>query len=522
MSRKAALYLRSSKDRSDVSIEAQRKALLAMAAERGLTVLKEYADVVESAKSEYRPAFQQLITDLRQRDRPWQVILMIDHSRLSRQPYVGHVFRYECQRQGVEVLFQMFPELDPISKIILDSTLDAMSVVHSIMSKQKGLAGMAENVHRGFRAGGRAPRGYRLKHLETDAIRDGVPVMKSVLEPSLDAPLVTRYLSARARGIPRSVAARELGIRWSPSSLIGMEWNALTYAGHTVWNRHNETRPEGGYVGKQKMRDREDWHIHRGTHPALITDEEAERLLDQLANSQIGVAVSAAKRGVSPHLLTGVLQSTDGRMWEGWKDRYRVKAAPGLPGKSLPKSAIEGAIVEQITQTLHSEEFARTLLRYARRQPKQKDTTSPRLRRSIAHIGAQIAKTLDLALKLQDPAPALRKVDELEAQRRALQDELETAERERLARAALREITPEQIRELTRGLAEELQSAEQPRLKTIVRTAVDRIVLDPVTLECRVRYRIPVERTLSMASPWRCVRWGTLIAEDFFRIPVAA
>jgi len=54
-------------------------------------------------------------------------------------------------------------------------------------------------------------------------------------------------------------------------SLIGVEWNALTYAGHTVWNRH---APNGGGT---KMRPRSSWQMTRDTHEALISDAEAER-----------------------------------------------------------------------------------------------------------------------------------------------------------------------------------------------------------------------------------------------------
>jgi hypothetical protein len=50
-----------------------------------------------------------------------------------------------------------------------------MDEVHSMLSREKGLAGMAENVRRGHRAGGRAPIGYRLERIETGAIRDGAP-----------------------------------------------------------------------------------------------------------------------------------------------------------------------------------------------------------------------------------------------------------------------------------------------------------------------------------------------------------
>lgn len=521
--RRTVLYLRSSKDRSDVSIDTQRKDLLRVAQERDLLVIKEFADVVESAKSEYRPAFQELIVELGRPGRAWSVILMIDHSRLSRQPYVGHGFRYECAKRGVEVIFGMFPELDPVTQIFLDNGMDAVAVTHSLISKQKGLAGMAMNVSRGWRAGGRAPRGYRLAHVTTGAVREGAPVMKSILELGSDAQLIRRYLQGRANRIPRCKLMRDLGLDWSASTLVAIEWNAMTYAGHTVWNRHNETRPEGGYLNSKKMRARSEWHIKRDTHPALITDAEAEILLAALENSHVGRAVSDARRSISPYLLTGVLTAPDGRRWEGWRDRYRLKGGQSLCGRYVHQHAVDEAVVGQIQVDFGSEGFVEALVREARQAGGGRPTHPARNQHAeVVALNAQIAKTMDLAIALDSPAPALRKINELEARRTQLADEIARIEQEQALQAALSQITPAHVRALVHSLADELAAAEQPRLKGILHSAVDRILLDPQTLECRISYRIPLERTLDMASPRECGSWGILRAESIVRGLVAA
>jgi site-specific DNA recombinase len=62
---RSVLYMRSSKDRSDVSIDAQRRALCELAHTRGIAVVGEYADAVESGKDDNRPGFQALLQDLR-------------------------------------------------------------------------------------------------------------------------------------------------------------------------------------------------------------------------------------------------------------------------------------------------------------------------------------------------------------------------------------------------------------------------------------------------------------------------
>ena len=132
-------------------------------------------------------------------------------------------------------------------------------------------------------------------------------------------------------------------------------------------------------------------------------------------------------------------------------------------------------------------------------------------------LNAQIAKAMDMALQLATPGPALRKVDELEARRGQLVDELARLEQEQALQAALSQITPDHVRGLVHGLADEITAAERPRLKGIISSAVDRVMLDPLTLDCRIHYRIPLERTLALASPRGSVGWGVLRAESIVR-----
>lgn len=161
--RKCAIYLRSSKDRTDVSIDAQRRELQELALSRKLTVTEEFTDAVESGKDANRPGFQSLIRQINNKSRQWDVVMMVDTSRLARNQYIAHSFMHECGKRGIEVVFAKTPELDGVTGIILPAVLHAMDQVHSFMSKEKGLAGMAENVRQGFRAGGRAPYGYKLE-----------------------------------------------------------------------------------------------------------------------------------------------------------------------------------------------------------------------------------------------------------------------------------------------------------------------------------------------------------------------
>lgn len=496
---KTAIYLRSSKDRSDVSIASQRRELQTLALSRNLQIVREYTDIVESAKSEFRPGFQELLRDLKAQDRVWTALLMTDTSRLSRGRYVAQVFKHEARKRGVAIIYSKVPEVDPISAVILDSVLEAMDEVHSLMSKEKGLAGMAENTRQGYRAGGRAPHGYCLVIIETDAIREGKPVTKTRLQPDGNAGKVARYLKARAAGLPRRRAREDTGISLPDTTLISMEWNALTYAGHNVWNKTNERIPGAGYKGNTKMRPRSDWVIQENTHPALITTDEAEAILQHLATS----TRSQARRTPASYLLTGLLKTPDGHAWHGEQGRhYRPeKDGTGARRPRIDKEGIEEAVSVQVIKDLQSPAFIRSLTQKAREyyEERQSDPAENE-RQTLLEITHKISRNMDLAEGLQDPGPALRKIDELEKRRKELEGEIRIIEAEYTAAAVLAGITEDAVARMLNNYAGDIDRLDRERFKDILAGLVEKVIFDPTTSECRIHYKIGIAGD-SLASP---------------------
>ena len=480
---RAVLYLRSSKDRSDVSIDAQRRALTELAGARGFAIVGEYADAVESGKDDDRLAFQTLIRDTRDKERTWDHILVLDTARIARRRALAIIFEeHECKRRGIRIVYKSLPESDPITEMLLKSILQAMDEWHSLTSRVKGLAGMAENVRQGWRAGGRAPRGYRLHHEATGAIRDGQPVTKSKLMPGDDALQVRAYLEHRARGVKRARAVELVGVQWPVTSLLEMERNALVYAGQTVWNRAAE-RGEAGYVGGGKWRPRAEWIIQKGTHEALISEDEAETILAQ---------VEAKKRsGGAParriYLLAGLLVSPDGTAWNGDSGYYRLGK-----GIRIQADTVEQAIVEQVLADLQAEPMAAGIAAHYRRLAKTKDTTpdeAAAIKRRIVELDKKIGRLADLVSETSAPEALLRQIETLEDERTRATESVASLETDRAIAKTMRDITPADVRRLLRALAADMQQANPESLRDSLRTAVERIELSPETFEAEIHLR---------------------------------
>lgn len=468
----AALYLRSSKDRADISPAAQRRALEELAASRSLSITQTFEDAVESGSSEDRPGFQALVRAVKDPARRWSQLLVYDTSRIARRRYIAQAFKHELKKRGIAILYATRPaDLDPMSEVVLDSMLEAMDEVHSIMSREKGLAGMAENVRQGWRAGGRAPFGYRLVQHATGAIREGKPVTKSRLEPSEFAHQVSGYLKGRASGVPRVAAVRVSGLSLNPSSLIGMEWNALTYAGHTVWNIHRETG------AGTKRRPRTEWHIHKNTHPALVTEREAETILSQLESSNVSASIRRARAASSTFLLSGLLYSTDGRTWAGHGKHYRLRKTDCLSGRIVPAELIDQAVIETLHGFRTSDRHLAWLLDIAHRDQHQA-LPGDDIRRQIRKLERERQRAVEAAISSEAGAIYAQVAEQRGRQIEALRRELEAIEREAASGASLRSIGFDELRQVIEG---------QDPVK-IVRTIVERVVLEP-SLECQVRLR---------------------------------
>ncbi|WP_196802248.1 hypothetical protein, partial [Thioalkalivibrio sp. AKL8] len=95
------------------------------------------------------------------------------------------------------------------------------------------------------------------------------------------------------------------------------------------------------------------------------------------------------------------------------------------------------------------------------------------------------------------PAPYHRKTQTLEGERRQVANTIAEHEREQAQQAAARQMTEAQLQQLLDGVLSRLEGQD---LKHAIREMVDRVELDPVSLECQIRYVIAADR-LNVASP---------------------
>ena len=463
------LYLRSSKDRNEVSIDAQRRSLTEWLVGQGWVIADEYVDCVESAKTDRRPSFQAMMASVKQRPAPFAAIACYDTSRFSRSVYDSQLYKHLLKKNGVELLFYRLPKGDPVMDPMLEGLMEVFDQFHSQKARADGLKGMEENIRQGWRAGGRAPVGYKLQH-EVVGMREGQPVTKSRLIPDpLMFEKVRAFMLGRARGEGRRSLRESLGLKVPMSTLIYAEDNAMVYAGHTVWGRHTEV-VDGDYAGGVRYRDRDEWVVNRDTHQSMISDAESDAILARRNESR------GRKLRATPgrYLLTGLLYCECGSRMNGQSGRYRCVQRCGA--RSMASEKLEQAIVPQILDRVASQINAATLRKavvdLAGRPSEATATLINDVRSEIHALDQELSRLVALIGTMDSPRALIERVEALESRRELLQQKLAELE---APRSDLSVPQRQDIEDWLGTLAQGMRSIAPGRMIEVLRASIRRV-----------------------------------------------
>jgi len=168
---RAAEYVRMSTDHQKYSTQSQSRAIAEYARERGLTIVRRYADEGKSGLSfEGRPALQRLIADVQSGTADFNTVLVYDVSRWGRfqNSDEGAYYEFICTKAGVRVQYCAEPYINDGGLIapLMKSLKRAMAAEYSRELSVKVWNGQRKLTELGFRTGGQA--GYGLRRLLLD------------------------------------------------------------------------------------------------------------------------------------------------------------------------------------------------------------------------------------------------------------------------------------------------------------------------------------------------------------------
>ncbi|TPG24961.1 recombinase family protein [Variovorax guangxiensis] len=172
----AAEYVRMSTEHQQYSTHNQVDRIREYAAQRGIEVVRTYADEGKSGlRIAGRLALQRLILDVESGEANFSLVLVYDVSRWGRFQDADESAYYEyiCKRAGIQVVYcaeQFENDGSPVSTIV-KGVKRAMAGEYSRELSAKVFAGQCRLIERGFRQGG--PAGFGLRRLLID--QSGAP-----------------------------------------------------------------------------------------------------------------------------------------------------------------------------------------------------------------------------------------------------------------------------------------------------------------------------------------------------------
>lgn len=305
-SQKAALYIRVStqyqidKD----SLPVQREELINYAKYAlGIDKYEVFEDAGYSAKNTDRPSFQQMMARLRTGEFTHLCVWKID--RISRNLLDFAEMYSEMKKLGITFVSknEQFDTSNAMGEAMLKIIL-VFAELERNMTSERVTAVMLSRAANGQWNGGRVPYGYDYdKDTTTFTINESEAAVINLIYDTYEANqsllFVARTLNEKGI-LPRS------GSPWNPTTISTMLKNPF-YTGVYRYNYHDETKSNGNTSNKH-LKKKDDWVLVEEHHPAIISPERQQRVLDILESNRRSNRKSAKKYvRKNIHIFAGLL-----------------------------------------------------------------------------------------------------------------------------------------------------------------------------------------------------------------------
>jgi site-specific DNA recombinase len=499
------LYARSSKDRQALSPAAQIAKLKEFVrSQPGWRVAMTLTDSEVGRSEASRPGLDEMLQAAK--ERKFDLVLVDEPSRLAGPVTLAVAIESRLESFGVAVQYVSIPQTgDPATMHLLRGLLREVSQYLSALSAQKGKASQVQLVQNKFKAGGRAPTGYRIVHEDSGLVRQGKNVMRSRWELSDEADAVREYLTLRSNNVNRTEALKKSGLKIQAPSAVALEKRAAIgiYSGTGVWNVRRKVRGTLDNPGR-KMVARPEAEVLRvpDSHPPIIDAATAMKLSAVIASSaRFGQKKQRAggKARLKTLLGTILYDHATGKLYsvDGGERYYRSPS-----GKRFPTARIDAAVIGRIAKDCKKGDIITRLLDQAEQQRKRAGSDLPRLQKSLKVLDQKIARVVSAVEDGNASAALARRLEELETERAETESWLATAKATAAIEQKIRKKDWSAWFEFSfHPLPGETQTpAVLEELRDRLHTVVERVTLDETRGTFRVAYRLPGVR-INVALP---------------------
>ncbi|MCB9758162.1 MAG: recombinase family protein [Candidatus Omnitrophica bacterium] len=512
---KVALYARVSSEKQaekDLSLPAQLKALREYALKRDWTIVHEYVDEAESARSADRPEFQNMIVAAKQKDRPFEAILVWKLNRFARNREDSIFYKSLLRKKGIQIISINENIEDNPTGRLLEGVIESMDEFYSLNLAQDTVRGMKENASRGFWNGGRIPYGYEKIKVEVGKNLKN----KLKLLPN-EAEIVRRVFTLCLGGnglkeiskiLNEKGLRRRTGDRWDISGIAYMLKNE-TYTGAVLWKE----KRTGKIINTP------------GAHEAIISKEDFERVQELIKNRTRALVHPRAL--TSDHLLSTFLRckkcghtmaacgAKSGQYHYYTCVRYAKMGPDGCKQKLINANKLEAFIIKTLQARVLTQENIKKLLLMVNEEI---DLFEKEFIIQIDLLKKQLSDRLDRRRKLYqvieagrlDHADIAPRIKELNEEIESIQTKILNLEWQKANRVKVEMIDAE-LKPYVEDLRETLVKGKICERKGFLRTFIKQITIDYPRLEIEYTLPLPVpnKKTPSNEEVLSIVQFGS-------------
>ena len=409
---KAVIYARYSSDNQrEESIEGQIRDCRAYAEYNGIEIVGEYIDRAFSAKTDDRPDFQRMVSDSSKK--LFDVVLVWKLDRFARNRYDSAFYRYTLRKNGVRLISVKENISDGPEGIILESMIEGMAEYYSANLSQNVKRGFRENALKGKWNGGAIPFGYKVVDHRLAIDEGSAPIVRLMFDMCADgktAKEVYTYLKekhvCRANGKP-----------------IGYTTVLYILGSRTYIGEYNHS----GVV------------IENGV-PAIIATATFEKVQETLKKNSIAPAAHNDGNDylLTTHLYCGkcgaLMTAYSGTSQNGNVYRYYIcnrTRKHECDKQKVEKDKIEDFVVAKTMEFLKEDEIIERLADLLYNLQYEENTLLSRLESQLAERTKEIANIVTAIQKGVASDALLQRLNELEENKRALEDEIKKEQAER-------------------------------------------------------------------------------------------
>jgi DNA invertase Pin-like site-specific DNA recombinase len=523
------------------SMEEQLRQIRAFADRGGIEIVEEFSEIASAFQNdEKRVEFHRMLG--RARSSPQvNAILVHDLSRFGRTGFHSQTLVRQLREDGIRVISVSDPAFDYESSS--GAWIEAISFAKNeafsrdvSFHTRKGCRANIQARHQGtgqsYTNGGQALWGYRIRKLDMGADRKGAQMFKSIWTLD-DAIVADRPIHEWVHHVLVEMAGQGASLNemrdfceaqglpprrkdhWGTSTInaILQPYLLAKYTGLGIWNVHDK---------RGKLRPQSEWVIVEGAHPAILTAEEATRIVEvRRQQTRPTYFPPAGRSRSSPYLLSGGvfkcgrcsanmtgLKNSAGTYYVCGSLPYRRGKGCG-PGVYVPKQLVEGETIrglrELVGHTSDRQGFAKLVNEELASLWAAQKGQDPEAGKKLAAINSKIARVHHAIEEgLEDAAWANERLKELNLERANLQVQIDSAPggpRVQNANSFCPKVSVEQAMAMRRDV-EKLFAVEGSIVekKQLLRIWVQEMKLAPERREVVLTYRVPEPMMIKMVA----------------------